>query len=230
MLEELRIGAAVTTTGGARLGTLTRVIVDGTSDQVLGLVVDPGLVASGNLLAPGGWERPRERVVATALIASTRHDAVEVTCDHDAFQQLPLFEREQFVDLDPLGASEGAPASHARFHLGDLINYVASEFGLGGAPYVPPAQVTHSEPPTAGAIAEGTPVWRLRPSEHIGDVRRVLVDSQTQRMSALVLRRGFPPRLVILPADAIASVQDGLVQAQLSDAELHALPEYVPND
>jgi hypothetical protein len=49
-------------------------------------------------------------------------------------------------------------------------------------------------------------------------------------MSALVLRRGFPPRLVLLPAAAIASVQDGLVHARLSDAELHALAEYVPND
>ncbi len=230
MLDDLHIGAAVTATDGAHLGTLTRVIVDGTSDRVLGLVVDPGLAASGNLLAPGGWERPRERVAATQLVASAQHDGIQLTCDREAFQQLPFFEREQFVDVDPTGGPDSSVPGSARFRLGDLINYLASEFGLGGAPYVPPAQVTHDEPATAGAIEEGTPVWRLDPAEHIGDVRRVLVDDQTQRVSALVLRRGFPPRLVLLPAEAIASVQDGLVHARLSDAELHALAEYVPND
>lgn len=230
MLEDLDIGAPVTTATGAHLGTLSRVIVDGQSDRVLGFVVDPGLAASGNLLAPGGWSRPRERVVPTDFVASATHDNITLTCDEDAFHQLALFEREQYVDVDPAGSPDGPQEWHRRFHLGDLINYVASEFGLGGAPYLPPAQITHAEPPTAGALEEGTPVWRREPRERIGEVKRVLIDTATQRVGGLVLNRGFLPHLVLLPTSAIASLEDDLVEVNLTDAELDALPIYEPND
>jgi sporulation protein YlmC with PRC-barrel domain len=225
MLEDLHIGSAVIASDGTRLGTLTRVIVDSDTDRVLGLVVDPGLAASGNLLAPGGWDRPRERVVGTDLVAAVSHEAVRIQCDQPAFQQLPHFEHDQFVDVDPAGLSGG----HARFHLGDLLNYAASEFGLGGAPYVPPAQVTRDEPPSAGAIAQGTPVYRLQPLERIGEVQEILVDAGTQKVISLVLKRGFPPKHVVLPTSAIAAILDDMVQVRLTDDELDNLPLYVPN-
>jgi uncharacterized protein YrrD len=228
MIEDLRIGAAVTDASGARLGALTRVILDGTTDTVVGLVVDPGLVRSGNLLAPGGWERPRERVLPTQLVAEVTEDGVRLSCDEAAFAQLPLFEHEQYTSVNP--ADLGTPERWSRFQVGDLINYAAAEFGLGGAPYLPPAEITRSEPPTAGAIAEGTAVWRVAPHERIGEVERVLADAATQRVSSLVIRRGgLPHRRVLLPAAAISSVEDGVVHIHLSDAELDALAPYVPD-
>jgi uncharacterized protein YrrD len=228
MIEDLRIGAAVASTAGDRLGTLSRVVVDGTTDTVAGIVVDPGLVQSGNLLAPGGWSRPRERVVPTQLVAAVTAEEVRLSCDEDAFAQLPLFEHEQSVAVDPTTA--GAPERWSRFRLGDLINYAASEFGLGGAPYLPPAEITHVEPPTAGAIAEGTLVWRTAPHERIGEVERVLADAATQRVSSLVIRRGGLARhRVVLPAAAIASVEDGVIHVHLTDAELETLAPYEPD-
>lgn len=230
MLQDLHIGVAVHAPDGTRLGTLKRVVVDGTSVSVLALIVDPGLVASGNLLAPGGWERPRERVATIDLVASAERDGVHLSCTRDAFDQLPLFEHEQFLDVDPVGGPDVDPVLHQRFQLGDLVSYAASEFGLGGAPYRPPTQITHDEPPTAGAIEEGTPVWRLEPREHIGDVRRVLLDQATGRVGGIVLRRGFPGHLVVLPIAAVSGIQDGLVEARLSDEEIASLPLYEPND
>lgn len=230
MLQDLHIGAAVRAPDGSHLGTLTRVVVDGASERVLALIVDPGLAASGNALAPGGWERPRERVAPIGLVASAARDGVHITCDHDAFERLPLFEHERFVNVDPVGGDETPHELHRRFHLGDLINYAAAEFGLGGAPYVPPAEITHDEPSTAGALAEGTPVWRLEPRERIGEVMRVLFDPATNEARGIVLRRGFPPQLVVLPMDAVSGIQDGLVEARLSDADLGDLPLYEPND
>jgi uncharacterized protein YrrD len=229
MLQDLHIGAHVHASDGSRLGALTRVVVDGKSDRVLALVVDPGLVASGNLLAPGGWERPRERLVMRDLVTSASHDGVHLSCTHTTFEKLPLFEQEQFVSIDPL--PESAPEElRRRFELGNLINYAASEFGLGGAPYVPPAQITYDEPPTAGALEEGTPVWRLDPRERIGEVSRVLLDESSGRVSGIVLRRGFPPRSVVLPAAAISGIQDGLIEVRLTDAEIDNLPLYESND
>jgi sporulation protein YlmC with PRC-barrel domain len=229
MLQDLHIGAHVHATDGSRLGTLTRVVVDGTSDRVLALVVDPGLMASGNLLAPGGWERPRERLVTVDLIAAATRDGIHLTCARDAFDQLPHFEQEQFVNADPL-PKDVPEEIHRRFHLGDIINYAASEFGLGGAPYLPPAQITYNEPSTAGAIEENTPVWRLEPREQVGHVERVLLDEATGHLAGVVLRRGFPPRLLLLPISAITGIQDGLIEVRLTDDEIAALPLYEPND
>lgn len=233
MIEELRIGTAVQTTSGKRIGHLTRVVVDGPSGRVLSLVVDPGLVASGNLLAPGGLERPRERVVPVAQVASATPENIVLTLTEEAFEQLPLFEQERFISVSAAAAEQGqqpGSAAAARFEAGQLLNYAASEFGLGGAPYLPPAEITHAEPPNAGAIAEGTQVWRLDPHERIGDVERVLVDSSTQRMSGLVLRRGLLRHQVVLPVSAITGVEDDVVHVRISDEELKTLAPFEPEE
>jgi uncharacterized protein YrrD len=229
MLEDLHIGSPVAASDGDHVGTLARVIVDGTSDRVLGLVVDPGLIASGNLLVPGGWERPRERVVDLKLVESADHAGVRLTCDKAAFEELPLFEREQYTDVDVAAnlAATDRP-DWQRFQRGDLINYLAASFGLGAAPYLPPVEVTHEEPPTAGAINKGASVWRLEPHERIGAVEDVLMDERSQRVGALVLRRDLLGHRVLLPATAIVSVEDGVVHARLTDAELEALEPYHP--
>lgn len=231
MIEDLRIGTAVHATTGKHIGRLARVVVDGASDRVLSLVVDPGLVGSGNLLAPGGLERPRERVVPVAQVASATPENIVLTLSEDDFEELPLFEQEHFISPSAAAAEHGQQAGTpgaARFEAGQLLNYAASEFGLGGAPYLPPAEITHAEPPNAGAIADGTQVWRLDPHERIGEVERVLVDGATQRVSGLVLRRGLLRHQVVLPVSAITGVEDDVVHVRISDEELKALAPFEP--
>lgn len=231
MIEDLRIGAPVRATNDKQVGHLARVVVDGATDRVVSLVVDPGLVESGNLLAPGGWERPRERVVPVAQVASATPALIALTLSEDEFNQLALFEQERFVSAATEAADQGdqpGSAQAARFEAGQLLNYASSEFGLGGAPYLPPAEITHAEPPTAGAIAAGTQVWRLDPHERIGEVERVLVDGATQRVSGLVLRRGLLRHHVVLPVAAITGVEDDVVHVRLSDEELKALAPFEP--
>lgn len=229
MLEDLHIGSSVTSADDARIGTLTHVILDGHTDQVVGVVVDPGLVESGNLLAAGGWERPRERVVAAALIAASDQEGIRLTCDEAGFQQLPLFEHDQAATVDPAAAAQDSAAQEpwSRYRLGDLINYLAAGIGLGAAPYLSPTGLARSEPPSAGAISEDTPVWRVAPHERIGEVEHVLADEATQRVTALVIRRGgLAHHRVVLPTSAIVAVEDGVVRARLTDAELEALAPY----
>lgn len=231
MLEDLHIGSPVVSTSGTRLGTLTRVILDGPSDQVVGVVVDPGLRESGNLLAPGGWERPRERTVPVALVTASSPEGIRLSCDEAGFQQLALFEHEQYATVDPATAPrDSSPQDYwSRFRLGDLVNYLASGIGLGAAPYLPPNTMAHTEPPTAGAIGAATPVWRIEPHERIGEVEHVLADEASQRVTALVVRRGgLAHQRVLLPATAIVAVEDGVVHARVTDAELEALAPYQP--
>jgi hypothetical protein len=145
------------------------------------------------------------------------------------FEQLPFFEQGQFVAAETV-SDTAPPAERRRFNLGELINYAASEFGLGGAPYLPPTAVTLNEPGTAGAIAEGTPVWRVAPREHIGAVERVLLDEASGRLSAVVVRRPARPQRVLLSTEHIRSIQDGLIEVSLDDEQMNALPLYEPND
>jgi sporulation protein YlmC with PRC-barrel domain len=228
MIEDLRIGAPVRASSGKHLGKLARVVVDGKSNRVVSLVVDPGLVESGNLLAPGGWERPRERVVVVDQVASAAPDLVTLAIAEDAFDQLPLFEHERFVSVATAAADEGG-AEAGQFEAGELLNYTASGFGLGGA-YLPPAEITHDEPASAGAIAAGTEVWRVNvdPHERIGEVERVLVDGATQRVSGLVLRRGLLRHHVVLPIALVSGVEDDVVHVRLNDDELKALAPFAP--
>ncbi|HEV7126512.1 MAG TPA: PRC-barrel domain-containing protein [Ktedonobacterales bacterium] len=222
MLADLHFGTPVFASDDERVGTLTRVVMDGPSDKVVSIVVDPGLVESGNLLAPGGWEKPRERVVPFSLVRAAARDGVRLACASDTFKRMPLFDQQHDTSVDTPVDAEGQP------HLDPaaLLAYASSEFGLGGAPYPAPSATTHVEPPAAGAIAENTPVWRQEPHERIGEVERILLDSATQRVTALVVRRGLLRHHVLLPVAAITAVADDIVHVALSDDELQALTTF----
>lgn len=227
MQEDLRIGVAVTGSDGTHLGKLTRIVIDRSDGQVTHLVVDPGLAESGNLLAPGGWEKPRERVIPVALVASAGEHGLALACDEAAFQQQPLFEHKQFTDADVSAATGPEGPWQSRFELGEVLNYVSAGWGLGAAPYIAPADVTLNETPGSAALAEGTAVWRLEPHDEVGHVDRVLADAETQRVSALVVRRkGLLAHRVVLPMDKIAGIDDDVIHITLTDAELDALPRF----
>ncbi|WIG57918.1 MAG: hypothetical protein OJF49_000663 [Ktedonobacterales bacterium] len=220
MLEDIHIGVPVDGGDGHRLGTLKRIVVATGDTRVTHVVVDPGLIESGNALAPGGWEKPRERLVPVSLITSANDQHAQLSCDEAAFLALSLFEHEHFVE------TEITPSSpHRRFRFGDLINYIASV--AGGAPVQAPESVSYSEKPGAAEIGEGTAVWRKEPHDEIGEVERVLFDSDTQRVSALVMRRkGVFGRSLVLPISEVADIQDGVVHITLDDAALDALQPY----
>lgn len=229
MLEDLRIGVAVTGSDGRHLGKLTRIVIDRTDSHVTHLVVDPGLAESGNLLVAGGWEKPRERVVPISLVTSTGEHGLALSCDEAAFQQQPLFERKEFTDADTSAVSgpEGQSPWQSRYELGEVVNLVSSSWGLGGAPYIAPADISLNETPDSTTIAEGTPVWRIAPHDEIGHVDRVLADPQTQRVSALVVRRkGLLAHRIILPMEQVTEIDDGVVHITLSDKALDALSRF----
>ena len=229
MLEDLHIGVPVTGSTGAHLGTLTRIVIERDQPRVTHIVVDPGLIESGNLLAPGGWEKPRERVLPVALVTHADAHGVRLACNEAAFTALPLFEHRDFTaaEVSEPAAGEPRPPWRARFNVGDLVNYVASGWGLGAAPYLGPAEVTYNEPAGASSIAEGSQVWRLDPHEQVGVVERVLADPATQRVTGVVIRRtGLHPHRRILPVGAIAEVADDVVHIRLTDAQVNDLPVY----
>lgn len=229
MLENLHIGAEVIGNDSQRLGTLKRIVIERADDRVTHIVVDPGLVESGNLLAPGGWEKPRERLVSVASIAEANEEHIRLALDEASFRKLPLFESEQHIEVEtPDEAEQQRHESwRSRFRLGDLVNYIAAGWGVGAAPYQPPSEVRFNEARGSAEISEDTPVWRLNPHEEVGDVERVLIAPETQRASALVIRRkGIGSQRLVLPIAEVRDVDDGVVHIVLSDAQLDALELY----
>src|SRR5258708_22301422 len=105
MLQAVHMGAPVLARDGGTLGELARVVVD-PGHQVTHLVVDPGLVESGNLLEAGGWEKPRERVLPVALVERAGPERIQPSCDEAEFQAQPLFERRGYRALDVPDAAD----------------------------------------------------------------------------------------------------------------------------
>lgn len=218
MIEQLRIGAHVFSNNGKQLGTLSRIVVAGAEMTVTHLVVDPGTHLA-ELLEPGSLDKSRDRIVPVALAHDVTDEGIHLTCDALAFAKLPLFERHQYVEapVEP-GAS--------RFRLGELLNYLASTFGLGGAPYRPDnEEITFNVAADASIIPEDAPVWRVSPHEEIGVVEQTLADTETQRVTGLVVRRSsIDNQIVVIPISAIISFEDGVAHVELTDEELDRLP------
>ncbi len=222
MIEQLRIGAHVFSSDGKQVGTLTRIVVTGAEPTVTHLVVDPGTHLS-ELLEPGSLDKPRDRTVPVELAREVSDDGITLTCDEATFTALPLFERHQYVNapVEPGGS---------RFRLGELVNYLASAFGLGAAPYVPEnEEITFNMEPGSQVIPDDAPVWRTTPHEEIGVVERTLADAETQHITGLVIRRAsMENQLVIVPIAAISSFEDGVAHVELTDEELDQLAPYIP--
>ena len=227
MIEKLRIGASVYTSDGERAGSLERIVLsgeqagEGGERRVASLVVDPGFHDLGDLLSPGSVEKPRARTVPIELAVSIEEDDVRLSCDAAAFEALPLFERKEYV------ASPVEPDGR-RFRWGDIINYTAAAFGLGAAPYMPDTDATaFNEAAGSAELPARAPVWRLKPHEEIGQIERTLVDSETDRVTGFVLRRErMDEALVMLPVEAIASIEDGVAHVTMTDDELDQLEPY----
>lgn len=222
MIERLRIGAHVTSSDGKQVGDLSRIVVTSGEPTVTHLVVDPG-ANLGDLLEPGNLDRPRERLVPVALARSVSESDIALDCDAGAFAKLPLFERHEYVDApnSPTGS---------RFRLGELVNYLASAFGLGAAPYIPDTEgIAFNIAADASVIPDNAPVWRVEPHEEVGEVERTLADSATQRVTGVVIRRAVgDDQLVVVPIAAIANFEDGVVHVRLTDQELDHLAPYAP--
>lgn len=224
MIEQLRIGAHVLSNSGKQIGTLSRIVVTGADLVVTNLVVDPSAHLS-ELLEPGSLDKSRDRLVPVDLAHDVSESSITLSCDATAFARLPLFERHQYVDTP-------VEPGKSRFRMGELVNYLASAFGLGAAPYVPEnEEITFNLPPDSTAIPEDAPVWRNTPHEEIGVVERTLADTETQRLTGLVIRRNtIDEPLVVAPAEAITSVEDGVAHLELTDEELDNLPPFEDDD
>lgn len=215
-IEDLRLHAGVVSSDGHKLGSLSRFVINKESLKLTHIVVDTGLLRSGEPLWKGGWGLNHDRLLPIGVLRHADNDEISITMTVDEFAELSIdYIEEYFADTPDL-----APGPDA----GDIVRIAQSIPGEPG-PYIM-QQVTAIGPDLAD-IAADSPVWRLDPHQKIGEVERVLFDADTGVMSGLVVRRGFIfSKDVVLPPECIVEVVAEIVRVQLDDAQLDALPEH----
>jgi sporulation protein YlmC with PRC-barrel domain len=216
-LEDLRPGASVISADGHKLGTLSRFVVRKDDFTLTHIVVDTGIIRSGEPLWKLGWGLSHDRVVPLGVLESADTDEIRITMSADEFRDLSVdYIDEQFAPI--------ADASPGRFDASDLRRLAASIPGEPG-PYFMYEKMAIA--PDEADIKKNSPVWRMRPHEKIGEVDGVIFDKETSKVVDLVIRRGhFFSKDVVLPIKYVTEVVAGIVRVEIGDDPLKRLSEH----
>ncbi len=220
-IEDLRPGASVVSADGHKLGHLSRFVVDRETLKLTHLVVDTGILRSGEPLWKGGWGLSHDRVVPLGVLDDATSGEVRLTMSAEEFRDLSVDYIEEAFEPIP-DVEPGWPDTS------DLYRIATSIPGEPG-PYMMFERA--ARPPGTVEIQKDSPVWRLKPHQKIGEVERLLFDEETGTVQALVVRRGFLlTHDVVLPMRYVTEVVADIVRVEISDDELRALERYEPQD
>ncbi len=220
-LDDLRLEASVVSSDGHKLGKLSRFVFDTESLKLTHIVVDTGILRSGEALWKGGWGLSHDRLLPLGAVKEAGSVEIRITMTADEF-------RDHSVDFSEEYFTAIADAEPGRLDRSDLARFATSIPGEPG-PYL--MRQATAVPPGEADIRADSPVWRLNPHEKIGEVERVLFDEASGQISALVMKRGrLFAKDVVLPAEFIIEVVAEIVRVQIDDASLKQLREFHPDD
>jgi len=218
LIDNLRHGAPVFTSDGNQVGDLHAIVVDPRDNEVTHIVVN-----SGPHFPEPGFGAPDLVEVPIDDMQGAEERGVFLKLDRDAFRRLPEYIDRDYLPTPAEGeaAAEGGPART----LWNVGLAVARSLASIGGIAVP--RETFRKARFERHILNDAPVWRVQPHTHIGDVERVLVDEDSDEIRAIVVRRGVLfPHEVILPIQYVTEITDGVIHADISDAQLERLQPF----
>ena len=203
-------GTRVFSSDGEEIGAIKEVIVDPGSRELVGLVVQEGLLFQ------------RDQVVDVSLVESTDEDGVRLSCAGEVLEeQAQEYREDEYVALDPPTDLEGAPES-VWIRPPDLS---ASLLPPGFGPIALPPEI--AVPIEDVTLLHGSSVSDVS-GEIIGSVEALLTDSE-ERITHVVVSEGIAfPQSKLVPLDWVASVEDNAVSLSVSSAAVGRLPDYQP--
>lgn len=215
-LEDLKIGANVFSQDGHKLGTLSKFVVTEGALTLTHVVVDTGILRSGEPLWKGGWGLSHDRVLPLAALVGATSDRATLSMTADDFKEHSVDYEEEYF--------EAMPDLDSGFDLGDVARIASSIPGEPG-PWI--MLERRALAPGEVEIPKDAPVWRLNPHTKIGEVERVVFDEGTAAVVDLVIRRGHLfAKDVLLPVAFIVEVVAGIVRVDIDDAALNGLAEF----
>src|SRR5579875_3849996 len=156
MLQPLKFGVSAVTADGRDVGTLYRVVVDervGADESlyvVTAITVQRRLIESGNLLKPGGWEKPRDLKVPFAQVTGGDEREVRLSLTEQEFLALPPY----IVGDVPEPAPDWRPPES--FEAEDVTMRAGAL--LGGGLYEPPHDELENRGPNERHLSHGAAV------------------------------------------------------------------------
>ena len=215
-LEDLRIGADVVSSEGHKLGKLSKFVVREGEHRLTHVVVDTGILRSGEPLWKGGWGLSHDRVIPLLAVEHATSDTVTLTMAADDFRDHSVDYEEEYFEAMP-DIQRGA------VDVGDVARFASSIPGEPG-PWI--MLDRRALAPGDVEIPRDAPVWRLKPHEKVGEVERVLI-SDGGEIEGIVIKRGFIfTKEVVLPVHAIVEIVAGIVRVDLDEDALKGLPEF----
>jgi sporulation protein YlmC with PRC-barrel domain len=212
---------------GREVGTLHAIVVDPRDNEVTHVAVN-----AGPHFPQTGFGDPKIVSVDFDRLKSATADRADLALTQAEFDALPPYEHRHFYEVPP--EEEEAPPPEAAEEDKGLSRWWNTGIAIGaslatlGSGIAVPAE--HFQ--KAGFerhILNDAPVWRTEPNTHIGDVESVIVNEETDEIEALVIRRGaLFHEEVTLPMRYVTEIRDGVIHAQLTDAELEGLERADP--
>jgi sporulation protein YlmC with PRC-barrel domain len=220
-IEELRLHADVISVDGHKLGTLNRFVFREDGYKLTHIVVDTGILRSGESIWQGGWGLSHDRIVPIEVLQAATSDEIRIAMTAEEFRDLSVdFTEEYFKEIPDLHEGE--------LDSSDLVRIATSIPGEPGPHMMQEKTVMR---PGEAQIANDSPVWRLNPHQKLGEVERAIFDEDSGKIEALVIRRGFLlTKDLVLPMSFVVEVVAGIVRVQIDDDALKQLREFHPAD
>jgi uncharacterized protein YrrD len=221
---ELNEGVGVFTLDGEEVGKIKRFVLNPATNEVTHLVVQKG------------WLRPDEKVVPMQMVSYGTEEKIVLTRGVDDFNQLPSFEEKHFIkvtdeDVERMERSgEYSPSTIFPAY----YSYPPQGYGgYGGYPapgleaYLwPPVETSRNIPEDTVPLKEGTNVISSN-GEHVGDVERLFIDSDSNKATHFVITQGFLfKERKLIPVQWVDTVGEKEVHLLVSSELLGRLPAY----
>ena len=212
----VELGARVRTADGKDVGTIDRLIIDPSNNEIKAAVIHKGMILS------------RDVEVPLSAIEPGPDGSVRLTYTADQVDQLPEFFDSNYTATPP--AWYVPPADYPAAGIYWPIGYgvVATpplpetDVSSGSAALDREARETLERQDLENAvIGEGSDVVD-RDGEKVGEVARLVFDPDGHRLTSFVVRKGFIfTEDRELPASAITHIDDGVLYLRVSKHELN---------
>jgi uncharacterized protein YrrD len=233
---ELREGADVFTHGDEQVG------------KVSGFVLDPATNEVTHIIVQKGWLFSEDRVLPFDMVRSATEDKLVLNENASNFDDLPAFEETHYIrtpDANLLPGGQTTAAEQRRYDR--MIETDASHGKSPGVPsapgyywypphgYVgypveytglPPMATVRNIPEDTVPLKEGTDVISSD-GQHVGDIERLLVGSEANRVTHFVISQGtfFKDRKLV-PALWVRTIDEDGVHLSVASQLLERLPSY----
>ncbi|HEX2623275.1 MAG TPA: PRC-barrel domain-containing protein [Phototrophicaceae bacterium] len=230
-MMQFKDGTHVYSADNHDIGSIQRVVVDPSSNEVTHVVVRQGLLFT------------EDKVIPLDLFVTATPDKATVSRNADQLDELPNFEETHYLPLEKV-TREPTPEGNTVQRLVwyppvgmDMYQYpmfygptnypeAAATASAAGTPYVERTQ--KNIPDNTVTIKEGGQVI-TSDNQHVGNIERVILNSDGKNATHFVIAKGlFLRNHKLVPMNWVNAIHDDHIHLKVNADTIEALPEYEP--